>query len=120
MIYELRFGGWDTDINYLCTNSNNPTQAQFRNDVIALLKKYGKEYLSQEDNWAEGEKWIVYIIPKLNELGYYDFKPITTYFQTPDIINDGQEYWEKVVGTDLFNLAVEHNKKLSNYLGCEL
>ena len=114
-LFELSWS-WYEDYSYYLFTHSNKTQEQFRKDVKTLLRKYGDAYLKQEKSWAGANDWIRYISGKMPELGYVPVSPVVKGFFGAYIIDGGKsdedKEWGKIVGKDLLNKAVEHNKKL--------
>jgi len=121
ILYNLSCGGWGTYSDWLFTNINNPSPSQFNHDVEALIKKYGKEYLEQEESWACFGDWVTYIVNKLSELGYERAVITNVFIPTQGIIRDLDDQdlnnsFRKIVGKELFDLAVKHNERIEEEL----
>lgn len=114
MLFELGWG-WYEEWNYHLFIHTDKTQKQFKEDVKSLLVKYGKDYLKSETSWAGASGWVEFIADKMPELGYQSIKPIGESFWGAYIIKgdeDDDKKWGEVVGEELLQEAILHNKKL--------
>lgn len=113
-LFELEWR-WHEDWScYLFTHPNK-TRKQFKADVISLLVKYGRDYLESETGWAGANEWINFIVDKMPELGYQPITPTNVNFFGSYIIEgDGEddEQWGEVVGEDLLQEAILHNRRV--------
>lgn len=118
-IFELSISGWDGDTFYALLSHENKTQEDFQNDVYRLLKEKGEDYIKSAELtgwWVEDSGWCEYILPFLYDLGYKEVEVKAVRFSDTGIINGIEEQWKKVVGEELFNLAVKENKRLEEML----
>ena len=114
MLFELGWG-WYEDWSYHLFIHFGKTQEQFKQDVKSLLVKYGKDYLKSETSWAGANGWVDFIADKMPELGYQPIKPISESFFGAYIIEgneDDDKRWGEVVGEELLQEAILHNKKV--------
>lgn len=110
-IFELAWDDGDLGFSFLYTHPKK-TELQFKDDIELQLKKYGKEYLKSEISWASAEGWIEFINDKMPELGYYPINPKRWSYRGGFIIEDENSSWGDVVGKELFNESLAHNKKI--------
>jgi hypothetical protein len=116
MIFELAWTWYEDYMPYLFSHETK-IKEEFENDVKFLLRKYGKEYIEQQQtSWVGASSWIEFIVKKFSELGYVRIRPeAMTIFgayiiERPDA-EDDKDFGE-IVGEELFQQAIEHNKKL--------
>jgi hypothetical protein len=118
-LFELNWC-WYEDYRFYLFTHDNKTEEQFKEDVRFLLRKYGKDYLETArhedgDMLVGASDWIDFISTKMPELGYSPIDPIRESFFGSYIIDgerDDDENWREVVGDELADLAIEHNKKV--------
>lgn len=125
-IFEL-YWSWYEDYEPYLFFHENKTEAQFRNDVKKMLRKYGEEYLETTDGWAGASRWIEFIVPKMEELGYVSIKTISYGAFGSYIIDykgksrdtektEDNKRWESIVGKRLLQKAIKHNEKIDRGL----
>jgi len=122
-LFKIVWSWYDEDCTYLYTHDNK-TESEFKEDVKMLLKKYGNEYLENEESWAGADKWIDFVAGKINELGYNMPKPAIFSFSGGYIFKDAkrdpdedgieEKKWAEIVGQDLMDAALLHNKKIED------
>jgi hypothetical protein len=99
------------------------TKVEFDADVKNLMKKYGNEYMGQENSWVGAHGWIEFTSKKLPELGYIPIIPETYSVFGANIIRDCDEdsiKFGNIIGEDLLNKASEHNRQLEIELEIDL
>lgn len=111
-IFELSWTQYDACCSHLLYHENK-TEKDFIEDVKSMIKKYGDEYIEQEDDWVGMMGLFDYITPKFQELGYKIIKPIRFNSWGGSIIkkNDKDEDFARLIGKKLFNKACSENKK---------
>lgn len=117
-LFEL-YWIWYEEHSYWLFTHPNKTKKQFEADVKMLLREYGNDYLKEEDSWAGARGWIELIAEKLPVIGYTKIEPESTGFFGGYILrkdDDGKE-WEKIVGKELMEKAIKHNKKVEKSCG---
>lgn len=89
-IFELRYDDWDIGFHYhFLHEDESKNQKIFEEDICFLMKKYGEEYLKKEHINPCIERWVGFIIPKLEELGYKQYT-----FETVDF--HGGHFYENI------------------------
>jgi hypothetical protein len=119
-VFELSWSDWEQHDYYLFVHTNpNKTQAEFKADVRSLLVAHGEVYLQSEQSFAGANEWIKFIAEKMPELGYIRIHTIAENYQGSMIIskrhdeysNEGK-IWREVVGKELYQKALAHNRKI--------
>ena len=121
-LYNLGYYYEEGGADYLFTHPENKTQEEFDADAKSLIRKYGYEFMAQQEGWIGNTEWIDYVAGKMPELGYERVTPITTSFYARFILKDDEDSyysqeWYDVVGPDLYNKALEYNKKVEEDMG---
>ena len=113
-IFELAWT-WYEDYRPFLFSHETKTKEDFEADVKSLMIKYGDEYIKQETSWVGASDWIEYISTKMSELGYETVTPerfsIFGAFIVDGNADDDIEFG-KIIGEELFEKAIEHNKNL--------
>lgn len=119
-IYELAWAWYEDFEPHIFLHSEDKTEAEFKADVQSLFRKYGDEYLSQNEGWAGANGLVDYIIPKMAELGYTRPEKVSCSFFGNFIIkeedrSDDEEFIE-LAGEEFFKKAIEHNNQVGRRL----
>lgn len=112
-VFDLGYSGresWSSNLFF----HDSKTREEFDADVRMLLRKYGEEYLKQEESWVGGGSWIEYVVTKLPELGYREIDTIRVSFDECMIIkeDDADSDFVQAIGPELFKAAVRQNEEL--------
>jgi hypothetical protein len=110
-LFELAWIWYEEYCPYLFIHPDK-TEEQFNADVKDAFKKFGDDYLKQEDSWAGAERWTAYVASRLHEYGYTEVLPIRVSCCGRKCDSDDRTFAEKFIGEDLFKKAIEHNKKI--------
>ena len=114
-IYELYWSWYEDYIHFTFCHPENKSEEEFKADVDSLMIKYGEDYLESEESWAGANGWVEYIVPKMKELGYETPTQTTYGFWGAYIIEskaDDDKKFGDVVGKELLEKAIKHNKKI--------
>jgi hypothetical protein len=118
-VYKLSWTWYEDDEYYLFSHPKS-SQEQFKKDVKSLLRKYGNEYIDQEDGWVGAPQWVKYISKKLSILGYRPMTVLNWSFSGAYLIENRYhskkidkdvQRWQEVVGARLTKKAIEKNRK---------
>jgi hypothetical protein len=124
MIFQLAWNNFDWPSQVMVEHPTK-TKADFEADVQFLFRKYGRNYI--ESRRTDGifpfiskinpYDWAEHIAQHFEELGYVFFTPETIEIRSNDDISDtpinnpdGMAEFKVLVGDELFDLAVIHNK----------
>ena len=125
MIFQLAWS-WYEEYRHWLFENNDKTQEEFDADCKRAIRECGEEYLKSEESWIGAPDWIEYASNKLLEYGYkavcpVNFEHFGTYIieheerkkldGSIDIREDDMEFKE-IIGEELYNKAVEINKKI--------
>jgi hypothetical protein len=115
-LFELGWTWHEESTSYLFIHPHK-TDEEFKEDIHFLLRKYGNEYIENEECYVSADNWITYIVDKMSELGYE--KVETTWWKHfgSFVINgesDEDEKWRKIVGDELMDIAITRNKKIND------
>jgi hypothetical protein len=97
---------------------SDKTKEQFEADVKDAYKKYGDEYLAQEEHWAGASQWTDFVAGKLSDYGYVRVSPIQVscfgafIIKNEEYDDDDRKFAEEFIGEVLLQKAVKHNEDL--------
>lgn len=113
--FEFSWSYYEDSSSYLFYHESK-TIKEFEADCKFLMIKYGNDYIEQEQYLTQAPRWIDFIIDKFSELGYERIIPVAFNIFGSYIIDDDREdgkcALKQVVGKELFDKAVNHNKKI--------
>ena len=128
-IYNFYWAEYEGYSPHNLTHKEDKTQEQFEIDCKNALINCGKEYIDQEESWVGIDGWIVYAVDyMIKNMGYKTLDEVSyglcnamiisggnhkyeTNYKIEDLDEDGKGVLE-VVGKELFDKAIEHNKKI--------
>lgn len=112
-LFKLYCSIYDSHQYWLYTHPNpDRTKEEFESDMKFLLVKYGKEYLQNEDSWAGSRGWMEFISEKFSEFGYEKIEPMSIGFSSGLILDESDQEFRKIVGMELWQDAMEHNRRI--------
>jgi hypothetical protein len=114
--YELYWSWYEDYVPFIFSHESK-TKKQFEKDVRTMLRKYGEEYIQQEESWVSAYNWIEYIVPKMSELGYELITPHQYgQFGAYIIRNSETDGFGKKVGRRLIEIATKQNEVVERRL----
>lgn len=116
-IYELNYSDWEEFRFYLLTHKIRSFE-DFKNDCDNVLITYFDEFLTNEKSWVGVDGMTDFVKKKLIEvLGYEEVETQRYGYSGSSIISGRDDTAiEKIIGKDLYNKALKHNKKIENRL----
>ena len=124
-IYEFYWSWYEDYQPTLFSSLEEKSIEQWQEDCKKALREVGEKYLKEEDGWASAPHWIKKAGEVLVKYGYKEVSPISFGHFGSYIINHEEDdnyhdeeggRWKELVGEDLYNKAVEHNRKLDSTL----
>lgn len=113
-IFELAWT-WYEDYCFYLFFHKDKTEEDFKKDVETIIVKYGKEYIESETSWVGANNWISFIKDKMPEFGYEEVRQVQwEHFGDYIIKDEPDNQWKKIVGEELFNMALAKNKKIED------
>lgn len=116
-MFNLRWSDFGEKEDWFFSHPNK-TPEEFQVDVQKMMKQYGKEYIDSSEGALVGVKsWVEFVGGKLIVSGYkkLSFETVTFFGATPIEKQDYDEFAE-VVGEELFQMAVNHNKSVKKHM----
>lgn len=123
-VFELSWTDYEDYRPHLFIGPVTKTEKDWEEDCKRALRECGEEYIDQENGWIGANLWIEFALKKLGEYGYKHIHTTRWDFCGGAILGDGyvdgeradegddEKDWRKVVGDDLLDKAVEHNKNM--------
>jgi len=112
-IWEVSFCWYEEYCPHLFFHPDiNKTSEEFKKDIESLFKKYGNEYIKQEDSWAGMDKFVEFICTKISELGYVPVQKESYPVWGGTILKGDEENddaIEKLIGKKIYNKMIKHN-----------
>ena len=119
-VYELSRSYYEDTATWLYFHPEDKTDTDFHTDVVYLLKKYGMEYMDEEEGWIGVDSWVSHIAKRLPELGYIPIDTLSCGFFGGSILKKTDLAWEEVVGSLLFSEALRRNDIIENELNMKI
>jgi hypothetical protein len=112
-LFEFAWTWYEDYVPYLFYHKKK-THAEFREDMRAMMIKYGPAYIKQERSWVGAPGWMEFVVGHLSEIGYERVVPESYNIRGAYIIEGRKDNddFDKVVGEELMTLACAHNRKI--------
>ena len=124
MIFEMAWCDCESYEPHLFSGPDK-TEEEWVRDCNAAIIAAGPKYLKTTQGWVGANDWIRAARKELEKMGYTAVYPIAWSFSGSAII-EGGEYddddreWSKIVGTDLYNRALDINKRIRDEMDEDL
>jgi len=109
MIFEFSYAWYEEYEPHLFDGSAK-SDSEWQEECEQAMRDVGEDLIKSSEGWVGAPAWVEAACKKLEEKGYKRIEPVKYEVWGSYIVSEKE--FAKIVGKELFNKAIKHNKKV--------